>query len=462
MNTTSRIGKIARLPHSIREQLNLKLHDGIPAKSILPWLNSLPEVKAILAADFDNRPISKQNLSEWKHGGHRDWLLQYHASQFLQFLPSDVPRASSPASSTGVPPTEFEDATKSNPSSVQSQNHPDEFTHHASRITSKLLLWTQLQYTTMARYIDSETDPDRKWAALRQFANDISRLRRSTLADDYLQIQRDWLSLSQSNTADKKEKEFWKWTQRPDIEKKLFPERRPGLTHEQLYQFEKDCCLLDGPGPEIAELMAEVRIAKKLLELRKAQEAEARAKAAPDYDPNRPLPDTKVRLAGMPFEELFPTIPEKPLTQTHPDLDDPDLDDSNGHGAASALARAAGTASPQNPAENACPLPTAEGQPTLRSLSSKVLLTEGGASDEGGGEVEGTFHQPSAHDPEPSDSSYPSDPRLPSVALLAKEGPTQLAPPKLPSEGGSNPVKPSQTKSNHPLPFEPDITHETI
>jgi hypothetical protein len=194
----------------------------------------------------------------------------------------------------------------------------------------------------MARHIDAETDPDRKWSALRHFANDISRLRRSSLADDYLQIQRDWLTLGQSNTADKKEKDFWKWTKRPDIEKKLFPDRRRGMTPEQLYQFEKDTCLMDGPGPEIAELMAEVRIAKKLLERRKVKEAEAQAKSDPDYDPNRPLPDTKVRLAGMPFEELFPTIPDKPLTETHPELDDdlldePDDEESNGDGAPSPI-----------------------------------------------------------------------------------------------------------------------------
>jgi hypothetical protein len=175
----------------------------------------------------------------------------------------------------------------------------------------------------MARYIDAEPDPQRKWNSLRQFSNDISRLRRSTVADDYLQIQRDWLVLGQSNTADKKEKEFWKWTKRPDIEKKLFPDKRNGLTPEALYEMETKFCLMgDGPGPEVAELMAEVRIAKRLLELRKAQEAEAKAKSDPNYDPNRPLPDTTVRLAGMPFEELFPTIPEKPLTDTHPELDD--------------------------------------------------------------------------------------------------------------------------------------------
>jgi hypothetical protein len=265
----------------------------------------------------------------------------------------------------------------------------------------------------MARHIDAETDPERKWAALRQFSNDISRLRRSSLADDYLQIQRDWLALSQSSTADRKEKEFWKWTKRPDIEKKLFPDRRPGLTPEQLYQFEKDCCLFDGPGPEIAELMAEVRIAKKLLEIRKAQEAEARAKADPDYDPNRPLPDTRVRLAGMPFEELFPTIPEKPLTETHPELDDPDIDDSNGNGETSALPRAGGIAISQEP-ENDSPLPAGERK----------------------GEGERPIDQPTADDPTTALPNHPADP-----------------------SDSSDSVKPSQTKSNQ---IKPNQAHPAL
>jgi len=217
----------------------------------------------------------------------------------------------------------------------------------------------------MARFIDAETDPDRKWNALRHFANDISRLRRSTLADDYLQIQRDWLALSQSNTADKKEKDFWKWTTRPDIAKKLFPEPRRGMTAEQMYQFEKDTCLFDGPGPEIAELMAEVRIARKILELRKLQEAEAKAKSEPDYDPNRPLPDTKVRLAGMPFEELFPTIPDKPLTETHPELDDDLIENPDGH----------------DSDDDSAPSPTSETQAQHDSHSSHRHASDEGGSD---------------------------------------------------------------------------------
>jgi len=256
----------------------------------------------------------------------------------------------------------------------------------------------------MARHIDSETDPDRKWTALRQFSNDISRLRRSTIADDFLQVQRDWLALSQSTTADRKEKEFWKWTRRPDIEKKLFPDRRPGLTPEQLYQFEKDCCLLDGPGPEIAELMAEVRIAKKLLEIRKVQEAEAKAKADPDYDPNRPLPNTKVRLAGMPFQDLFPTIPDKPLTETHPELDDdPDIGDPNGDSAPSPTAQGSAEVGRERQAQPG--LPTAPQQ---------------------------TDPSPANIPPDPSDRSDSSDQSDP-----------------------SDPVQPSPTESNQIQPESP-------
>lgn len=43
------VGKTARLPALIREQLNRRLHDGQPASLILPWLNSLAPVPEILA-----------------------------------------------------------------------------------------------------------------------------------------------------------------------------------------------------------------------------------------------------------------------------------------------------------------------------------------------------------------------------------------------------------------------------
>ena len=58
----ARIGKIARLPGGIRAQLNTRLQDGEEGKEIILWLNSLPEVKEVLAKKFDGRPINDQNL----------------------------------------------------------------------------------------------------------------------------------------------------------------------------------------------------------------------------------------------------------------------------------------------------------------------------------------------------------------------------------------------------------------
>ena len=71
--TRTRIGKIARLPKEVREELNRRLQDGEPGDTLLDWLNGRPKVRKILTAQFGGRPISKQNLSEWKQGGYRDW-----------------------------------------------------------------------------------------------------------------------------------------------------------------------------------------------------------------------------------------------------------------------------------------------------------------------------------------------------------------------------------------------------
>jgi hypothetical protein len=74
MNT--RNGKIARLPASIRTQLNERLDDGHEGPELLDWLNALPEVQAVLEEKFNGVPVSKQNLSEWRQGGFQDWLLR--------------------------------------------------------------------------------------------------------------------------------------------------------------------------------------------------------------------------------------------------------------------------------------------------------------------------------------------------------------------------------------------------
>jgi hypothetical protein len=66
-------GKIARLPLAIRRELQKRLLDGRPAGQLLPWLNGLPEVQAVLAAEFEGRPITKQNLRNGAAGTAPAW-----------------------------------------------------------------------------------------------------------------------------------------------------------------------------------------------------------------------------------------------------------------------------------------------------------------------------------------------------------------------------------------------------
>lgn len=69
----ARIGKIARLPESVREELNKRLRSGSLGPQLLPWLNSLPEVRAVLEEHFGNQNINAENLSAWRQGGYADW-----------------------------------------------------------------------------------------------------------------------------------------------------------------------------------------------------------------------------------------------------------------------------------------------------------------------------------------------------------------------------------------------------
>lgn len=69
----TRTGKIARLPKSIRDDLNLRLENGADGPELLAWLNALPEVQKVLGEKFGGKPITKHNLSDWRHGGYAEW-----------------------------------------------------------------------------------------------------------------------------------------------------------------------------------------------------------------------------------------------------------------------------------------------------------------------------------------------------------------------------------------------------
>jgi len=69
----TRTGKIARLPHALREEVNRRLLDGQTSRVILGWLNKDAAAVAIWERDFEGVAASAQNLSEWKLGGWKEW-----------------------------------------------------------------------------------------------------------------------------------------------------------------------------------------------------------------------------------------------------------------------------------------------------------------------------------------------------------------------------------------------------
>ena len=84
--STTHVGKIGRLPQSIRDKLGHRIEDGKLGKELVKWLNGLPDVKRVLKDYYGGRPITEQNLSEWKQGGHQDLLRHQETRGFVQHL----------------------------------------------------------------------------------------------------------------------------------------------------------------------------------------------------------------------------------------------------------------------------------------------------------------------------------------------------------------------------------------
>ena len=62
----TRNGKVARLPETIRERINVMLEDGVRYRDIINALTQ-PGSPTLPYA------ISEMNLSNWRRGGHQEW-----------------------------------------------------------------------------------------------------------------------------------------------------------------------------------------------------------------------------------------------------------------------------------------------------------------------------------------------------------------------------------------------------
>lgn len=58
-----RTGKIARLPFDVRTMVNTMLRDGAPYAAVIQFIFTTANVE-----------VNEQNITNWKEGGHQDWL----------------------------------------------------------------------------------------------------------------------------------------------------------------------------------------------------------------------------------------------------------------------------------------------------------------------------------------------------------------------------------------------------
>ena len=196
-------GKIPSLPASIQEELNQRLLRGETAKTILPWVNSLPETKAVLKEQFDGVPITKQNLSDHRNHGFRDWVDRQQALEFASSL------TAGDAELQKLLPADLAD---------------------------KLGRWLSLRYAAYARDLAaSAAGSDKSLRHFRNFSGFIMALRRGELSAARLAIEQQRLQLELSATEQVKEKEFWQWTRRPEIQGKLYPYRNPERERKKVF-----------------------------------------------------------------------------------------------------------------------------------------------------------------------------------------------------------------------------------
>jgi len=155
MNPT-RNGKIARLPLHVRENLNRRLQDGQQGKKLVAWLNSLPEVRSVIQAEFGGRPVREQNLSEWKQGGYRDWLALQEAREATARLDEEL---------------------------------TDRGGDGSQPLCETLAHWLAVRYAVTTRRL-VETEGQEHWHLLRQLCADVVELRRGDHSARRLELER--------------------------------------------------------------------------------------------------------------------------------------------------------------------------------------------------------------------------------------------------------------------------------
>jgi hypothetical protein len=197
-NSHGRTGKIARLPLALRRELNRRLRDGQPGGKLLEWLNGLPEVQSVMAAEFQGVPIGKQNLSRWRKGGYKDAVEQENTQMEVKLWLEEI--------------GSLREAVKEG-------------------LTEELAFYLAVHAALELKRLKSAPAGAEKAKAWRELRSSVVALRRGDLDLERLRLQREKYGLRHKTQQDRAE-EFWKWAQE-NINRDEFCRRRCFTTAER-------------------------------------------------------------------------------------------------------------------------------------------------------------------------------------------------------------------------------------
>lgn len=182
----ARNGKIARLPRDIRETLNRRLEDGEPGGALLVWLNELPVTRQVLARHFAGGEISKQNLSEWRQGGFKEWQARQETLEQTRELAAEA-----------------EDITATT----------------GGKLADHLATVLAARYAAALAGWDGEINErfSRKLRTLRGLCQDIVELRRGDHSGARLQLERERLTEQREKTEEEVVEHFERWVKNADV-----------------------------------------------------------------------------------------------------------------------------------------------------------------------------------------------------------------------------------------------------
>jgi hypothetical protein len=184
MNLTHN-GKIGRLPKAVQEQLNRRIQNGEKGRGLVDWLNSLPEVQAVLTADFEGKPIRQQNLSQWRKHGYTQWLWRQEALEMTREMAAE----NGELQPEGAPP-----------------------------LTDQMTQWVAVRYLMAVRKLVEKSaggEPDLK--LLREFCQDVVALRRGDHSGARLKMEQERSEREREKTEEEVFAHFERWAKNPAV-----------------------------------------------------------------------------------------------------------------------------------------------------------------------------------------------------------------------------------------------------